>query len=760
MPGTRKVMALLIIIFLVGYTILTLKLYNPPKATPATSDPKTFSAERAMTHLQVIAREPHSAGSAEHEAVRNYIIDEFQKLGLETSTTTQVGARAGRRFISGGQAINILAKLKGTSSNKTILVMSHYDSQPNTPGAADDGAGVVAILESIRALKETGPLKNDVLFLITDLEEVGLLGAEAFVHHEDLKDIGMILNFEARGNSGVSLTFELSEDNGWIIRQFKKAAKYPLANSFAYEVYKVMPNDTDFSMFRNSGISGLNAAFVEGFSNYHSMTDTPENINQGSIQHHGVHLLGLLQHFGNIDLTNTKEDDAIFFNLIANWLVIYPISWDVPLMVLTGLLFLVILIMGYRKRRIKIGHLFIGFGLFLICFLLGIGLTWLLQKGILLAYPYYSNFYAANFYNANFYQLSVLGTALLSFGLCYHWASKRYTHESLFFGALFFHLILMVVFKVYLNTGAYILYFPLICIFIVYLITLSLNLREEHSPVTCGSLQIVLFAPILSLWIPLAYTLFIIFTITLPFAALGIILLSMPLLIPSLSSIQRLGNRLILWVAAGFTIAGLVLAHLYSDYNESHPLQTNLMYAVDADNQNAYWISGNKNLDEWNAQFIQADQKESFPEFYPNSNRRYWKGEAPLVETTVGNVNVLSDTLINDQRVMELEIVPAQNTASFEMYFPENTAINQIIDRKFPATNGNANQQTYVRFTAPPKDGLRMKIRMESNANHHFTLIERSMGIPGEISKKMPASIIPGPGYISNTTQIKRTITF
>ena len=71
------------------------------------------------------------------------------------------------------------------------------------------------MLETLRALKSSPPLKNDTVFLFTDGEEVGLLGATAFVkEHPWAKDIGVALNFEARGSSGPSFMFETSDGNG------------------------------------------------------------------------------------------------------------------------------------------------------------------------------------------------------------------------------------------------------------------------------------------------------------------------------------------------------------------------------------------------------------------------------------------------------------------------------------------------------------------------------------------------------------------
>ena len=103
--------------------------------------------------------------------------------------------------------------------------MGHYDSVDDSYGASDDGSAIVTMLETLRVLKTQDPLMNDIIFLFTDGEELGLLGARAFLEQHPLaKDIGLVLNLEASGTSGQSMMFETSKDNKWIISEFAKAA--------------------------------------------------------------------------------------------------------------------------------------------------------------------------------------------------------------------------------------------------------------------------------------------------------------------------------------------------------------------------------------------------------------------------------------------------------------------------------------------------------------------------------------------------------
>ena len=133
------------------------------------------------------------------------------------------------------------------------------------PGAGDDASGVAAILESLRALKAGPPPDRDIIILINDGEEIGLFGAEVFAEeHPWAKDVGVVLNFDARGNTGPSFMFETSDGNGWLIEQMARALPHPMATSLTGEVYRLMPNDTDLTVYKKQGMAGLNFAFVGG----------------------------------------------------------------------------------------------------------------------------------------------------------------------------------------------------------------------------------------------------------------------------------------------------------------------------------------------------------------------------------------------------------------------------------------------------------------------------------------------------------------
>jgi len=748
--------ALAVIIFIIGW--VSFKLMEPPAVVPASEGSNRFSAERAMTFLNEIAKEPHAGGTPAHSVVRDYILGYCRQMGLETELMDATGLVAYPLSITAGRAQNILARMKGSQPGKTILVMSHYDSQPNTPGASDDGIGVAAMMESIRLLKSQPQPVNDILFLFTDLEECGLLGAEAFVNqYEELDSIALLMNLEARGNSGVGFTFEFSKLNGWMMREYKKAVDRPFANSFAYEIYKLMPNDTDFSMFRDTNITGFNTALIYGYAYYHSMIDRVENLDPRSLQHMGDILFQSLQHFGKISLDNTKDSDMVFFSPIGSLMVLYPLSWDIPLMGFAFFLWFFLVILGHKRRRIKVSSLFAGMGLFICFFVLSALLVYGLAKLILIVYPHYTNFYSDNFYNATDYFWSVAGAVLLCFVGLFKYASSKDSLVSVMLGTLFMLLVIMVGIKVNLNTGAYLIYYPVIVMLVVYVALFNWNITRKDSPVTYGLSQLLVITPALALWLPVAYTIYVAFSLAMPLGAVLLLVFCGPFLLPTLVFMNSLG-RFGVWIfPLGLIITGLVMGHLNSKYTDRYPLQTELMYAHDLDSNSSYWISTQENLDPWLMNYFKGKGKEEFDEFYPERGDIFWKNEAPSQPFQKGKIEVLNDSLVEMRRHLTLRISPDSTSRGFRIYFFNNVMPVKLNER--PIEVSLVTELKFIQFEAPTAGGTVIELEMLPDQPLDISIIEQRSGLPpGLLTTPLPENFIHRPDYISNTTQVKYSV--
>jgi hypothetical protein len=330
---------------------------RPPAPRPADAPPAEFSAGRAMTHVEKIALQPHPAGSRANERVREYLVETLGRLGLDPRVEEPDAFMGGKA----ATVRNVVAKLKGASPTGTILLVAHYDSVPTGPGAGDDGSAVAAVLEALRALRTGPPLRNDLVVLLTDGEEYGLLGARTFVRASGrLEGVRLVLNFEARGNAGPTLMFETSEGAGRLVAEYAAVAPTPGANSLMAGVYRRMPNDTDFTVFRQAGIPGLNFAFIEGYTAYHMPSDTAANLSRASLEHQGETMLAVVRRFGGLDLNDLAGEDSVYFDVLGTWVVQYPMGWTWPLTALTVLLFASGLYRGVRGGALRLGGVGVG----------------------------------------------------------------------------------------------------------------------------------------------------------------------------------------------------------------------------------------------------------------------------------------------------------------------------------------------------------------------------------------------------------------
>ena len=462
--GLSSSAAILTFLFLMFWLILSLYGDNPPSAVNANAPAAEFSSGRAIKHVQMLAKQPHPMGSIEHGVVRDYIFNTLVTDGLQPTiqTATAVNRKSDSMLVA-GTTQNVMARLQGTNSTKAILLAAHYDSRAQALGASDDGAGVAAMLETLRALKSGPPLQNDVIFLFTDGEEDGLLGANAFIaEHPWVKDVGVVLNFDARGNSGPSMMFETSYSNGWLIQEFAKAVPYPVANSLSVEVYRLLPNSTDFTVFNARGLPGLNFAYIDGFSSYHTLLDNTQAFDERSLQHHGTNALGLTRRFGSLDLRQSPTPDRVYFDLLGLILIHYSKILVLPLAIFALILFVALVVIGLRFRILTAAGIGLGCVAFLAAGVLVAGIEKLLW-GLIFKFRYAAEFKPPG--DTYYTGLYIIGFAVLTVAitlLVYNLFRKTTSWENLAAGALVWWVILMLFVSFYLPGASYLLTWPLI----------------------------------------------------------------------------------------------------------------------------------------------------------------------------------------------------------------------------------------------------------------------------------------------------------
>lgn len=349
-----------------------------PAVLPVTAPAEVFSAERAGEIVGEIACDPHPVGSEEHERVAALLHGRLSAFGTpERQTVT----------IHDLELSNLLLRIPGRESTGTLVLLAHYDSVPTGPGAGDDSIGVATWLETLRALTARGwAPRNDVLVLLTDGEELGLLGALAFaLEHPLLADVRCVVNLEAIGNGGPAVLFQLGPENGPRVRAFAEAVPHPTGTSLADAVYRRMRNDTDLTVFLWHGIGGFNLAITSGSSAYHAPHDTPANLDPRSLQHMGECALALAEQLGDADLAHLDGPDVTFFDVLGRFLVVLP-RWADWVVLGLGLLATALALRTVRLDVLPRATSELLFDVSALAALLGAG-WWLLDRGLGLVGP-------------------------------------------------------------------------------------------------------------------------------------------------------------------------------------------------------------------------------------------------------------------------------------------------------------------------------------------------------------------------------------
>lgn len=312
----------------------------------------SFSAARAETVLARILgpERPHPVGSAENAAVRARILKEFSDLGVKTSTYRAFTCNTWRApaYATCATVTDIIGEVV-PGQGKAIVLLAHYDSVPAGPGASDDESGVATVLETVRALKARGGESlHPVIALISDGEEGGLLGANAFLQNAALKArVGVVVNVEARGTRGASLLFQTSPGDGRLIDLYAKSVHSYATSSLYAEIYKILPNDTDLTLFIHNGFPSFNFAFADNVRYYHSPLDIRANLDPATLQMHGNNLLGVAAALEKTDYAALKGGNDIYLSVFGRALPRMPASWALPLSLV---LFAAIAFAAWRAR--------------------------------------------------------------------------------------------------------------------------------------------------------------------------------------------------------------------------------------------------------------------------------------------------------------------------------------------------------------------------------------------------------------------------
>jgi hypothetical protein len=496
-----------------------------------------------------------------------------------------------------------------------------------------------------------------------------------------MSEVTVALSLEMRGGGGPSIMFETKRENGWIVQALAEFDAHPFANSLSLEVYERMPNDTDFTPFKEAGVQGLNFAAIDNARVYHQLYDRPENVSESTLQHHGFHALGALKYLGNADLSSVDAPDVVYFSVPVLGLIVYSRDWSIPISGVLVLLFGASLLVG-RRAGARLGGAAAGLGVAVLCGALSFGAAWGLQWWLPRFHGEFGSLHGAAFHSEGWYILAVAFATLFIVHTVTSVARRWLSVVELSVGAVVVPLVAAAWLSWVVPLGAMNLQWPVMAALLAIIFTALLGDKSEG---TVGWIASVLLAvPVLVMLIWVTELLWLAMSIRLAGVLAVIFAVAFLLCLPALAGLNH-PNR---WWAPVSTLAlaavmvGLGL--LTSRPNANRPAPTTLVYAYEHGTGNALWATAASDESEGRAWAVRQAQG-AFADSLDLSDFGYRPGltpitSAPVISATPPSVVVVSDTIADGARRVTLRVrsrIGAEMLA-FEYDDPGNTRLISI----------------------------------------------------------------------------------
>lgn len=559
------------------------------------------------------------------------------------------------------------------------------------------------------------------------------------------------------------MIMEANNGNSKLVEAFTEAnPKYPVATSLAYSIYKLLPNDTDLTVFRKEGaIQGFNFAFIDDHYDYHTALDIPERLDNNTLSHQASYLMPLLYHFSNANLNNFEsEEDWVYFNSPFG-MHHYPFSWVLPLAILLSILFVLALVISLRKYSFKAKQVANGFIAFIGVLVVNGLIGFFGWKTLLALYPNYKEILQGFPYNGHLY---IAFFVCLSLATCFAIYKKYYQKENtkeLLVAPLFFWVVINLMVAWYLKGASFLIVPTFIALGLFYI----LIQKKKPSIVLLAllSLPAVFIISQFIVQFPIALGLKMIVSSTI------LVSLLFGLLLPVLGFIRR---KLVL---ALFSFLGAIIlfvsAHTTSSFNEQRPKPNSLVYLHDMDKQQQAWLSYDHSLDDWNKSFFNNPLKDSISinlgSKYGTSFIHQAKAKPIALKTPI--FSITKDTVVNGERIVRLCVAHQRSTSTIYAFskqreqFNSFTINNIAIDFNTLSESKIAKKGDYSLFSYWVVDNEPLEITCSFNDTiypsiefitvSHDLISNSSFNIP-ERTKEM----IPKPFVVNDAVMIKKTV--
>lgn len=538
--------------------------------------------------------------------------------------------------------------------------------------------------------------------------------------------------------------FETGKHSAALIRALDAAP--PVATSLAAEVYRYLPNDTDFTPLIDAGMTGLNFAVIGGSARYHSPEDDLAHVDAGSLQDLGETVLSAARELSAMDLRQVSEaSEASWFNL-GPLLVRYPSGAVLPLALAAPVALSAAV--WFARRRSSVGlRGTVRAALTLPIPLVAVAaLGWLAWRAQLLVRPSYALFAQGDPYRTG---LAVTGLLLLTAAVVWLWTAwvgRRASTLETVVGTVGWPALLGVVTAVLLPGGAYVFTWTALggAAGVALAAPTAEGSARRTAVIAASALPgVVVTAPLIALLFPTLGLASAAVPMTLAVVAVAIALVPLAGRIDA----ARFHHAIAGGIATALVGTALVGANAaVGAPDEEHPLPVSLMYALDADRERAYWVSQGWTSQPWISHYTGTQRSGSLEQRFPElvaPPDGFLVGDAPVAPISRPVVRVLSEARNGGTRSLRLSVRSEAGTPVW-LALHVDTSSTRVMGARVSCApenvdslDGGANRDTGsvwkwgLLLAAPPRQGCELTLTVrDSGRDVRLLAVAKDVGLP------------------------------
>jgi hypothetical protein len=487
-----------------------------------------------------------------------------------------------------------------------------------------------------------------------------------------------------------------------------------------------------------------------------------------SLNHQASYLIAGLNYFANSDLTKLKaQEDDVYFNFPYFGLVFYPFSWILPIFIGCLIVFFALLFVGFQKKKLTLSGVIKGFIPFKLSLFTSGLLAFFGWKLLLKIYPKYYDILQGFTYNGSYYIVFFVALSIAIFFWFYKRFFKKETTQDLLIAPLTFWILINGGIVFYLQ-GAGFFSIPVILTLIVLAVYIfSANTKNNTLFFTFLAIPILfIFSPFIAMFpVGLGLKMLVISSV--------FTILILGLLLPIFQSYRNnknLGNLFLLIAGMAF-----ISASINSSYSSERKLPNSMLYVLDTAKNEAFWASYNSKTDEFTEQFL--GKNPTIGNYDANTTASKYKTniqlhtKAPIIDLQKPSINIVTDTLIGNNRKIVLQILSNRNAnkvelltktpIQFKAFKVNNEALKIDATSKLAFEVKNGTIMSY--FLTQEHELIELEFLVAKQQKFDMDVLEIKFDLlsnPFIKMKQRNEMMIPMPFVLNDATIIKTNLTF